>query len=284
MKLMIKVLLINLCLFALPVHAAFDVHIIYYKPIGSEDIDVDKHDIMLKSIQKHFQSEMTKHNHENYTFPLELDDSNKVVVNLVNSKHHKNKFDPNQSTVNIYHSFIKPELPDRFHNEKNKESRDDVLLIFLGGVPAVKWGFSVGMGNSWFRGRWGGFAVVKLDASNKYPNHYLALITHELGHAFGLGPEHNDEQQALNGQEVAFGKTVQDWGNRMKLLKEEADLLKSRNIFREIKLNQVNPPKPLTKNPNVEEENTPGEDHEPIHVRITKSKIAVIWAQLKNRL
>lgn len=35
------------------------------------------------------------------------------------------------------------------------------------------------------------------------PNHYLGLVSHELGHAFALDPGHNNAGEALNGTIVA---------------------------------------------------------------------------------
>ena len=279
------VLVVNICLLSFAAHSDFDVRVIYFKPTDAGDIDVDLHDKMLKDIQMHYQKEMTKHSYEGYTFPLELDGTGKIVIYEVKSKHNINHFNEEASTFDIYSDNIKHELPLRFNNDLNLSSRDDVLLILLGGVPASVWGIELGMGFTWHAGRSGGVAVVKLDALKRYPNHYLALIAHELGHAFGLDPGHNGFADTLNGTLVAFGKTAQDWGNRMRLLKFEADVLKSRPIFRQIELKEDAIPEPEKPNKNpdlIEEDIQEGEDNMAIQVKTTSMKLTMTWAKVKT--
>ena len=35
---------------------------------------------------------------------------------------------------------------------------------------------------------WGGNAIETMDRMNDFPNHYLAVVANELGHAFALDP------------------------------------------------------------------------------------------------
>ncbi|MDE0326988.1 MAG: cohesin domain-containing protein [Candidatus Poribacteria bacterium] len=98
-----------------------------------------------------------------------------------------------------------------------------------------------GMGFTWLAGKWGGNATINMNYIKEFPNHYLGLVAHELGHAFALDPGHNNVAESLNGRVVAWGNTTGEWGDRMRMLKEEAVLLDSRPIFRKINL-QEDPP------------------------------------------
>ncbi len=94
------------------------------------------------------------------------------------------------------------------------------------------------MGFTWLAGRWGGNATVNMNYIREFPNHYLGLVAHELGHAFALDPGHNNVAESLNGRVIAWGNTTEEWGDRMQILKEEALLLDSRPIFRKIALRE----------------------------------------------
>ena len=229
-------MLILLCTTTSNLYSKFDVKVIYFKPVDAADIDINKHTTMLKNIQFHYQSEMTKHGYEDYTFPLEIDRNKKLVISVVNGTHNSNHYNDCDSAYNCYKKFIEKELPFEFNNILNASSRDNVLLVILGGTNVENWHDNIGMGFTWLGNRGGGVALVKERSSQKFPNHYLGLIAHELGHAFGLDPGHNGLNDALNGIIVHFGKTPKEWGNRMKLLKHESDLLKSRPIFRKINI------------------------------------------------
>ena len=259
------------------------MEVIYFKTKEAEDIDIDKHDKILKAIQGHYQSEMTKHGYIDYTFPLTLDKSGKLVIHVVNGKHNGEHYNNYPSAYDAYIKSIKPELPFEFNNDLNVNSRDNVFLIILGGVGLDNWTDNLGMGFTWHHGRFGGIATLKLEAAKKFPNHYLALITHELGHAFGLDPGHNGVRQALNGLEIAFGVTVNAWGEKMKLLKTEADFLKTRPMFRKINLKELEPElETSNKNPELVEENEQGENPQAIYVKPTRVKLTTIWAKLKT--
>lgn len=274
-----SVLVTIFCLSTLTAYSAFDVKVLYFKPTDAGDIDVNRHDALLKDIQRYYQSEMTRHGYENYTFPLELDDSGKLVIHTVEGKHASQHYIRGTWIYDSYIHAIKPELPFEFNNDLNISSRDDVLLIIFGGeVRDNNWGR--GMGFTWLLGRWGGVAAVK----ERSKNHYLALIAHELGHAFALDANHNNVRQSLNGRELAWGLTTKEWGDKMRMFKFEADLLKSRPIFREIELREEGPVENQpNKNPElVKEENNQGEDPQAIHVKPTRLKITITWAQLKT--
>lgn len=272
-------ILIMLTFFILTADAAFDVRIIYFKPTDAGDIDVDRHNVILKDIQKYYQSEMTRHGYVDYTFPLELDNLGSLVVHIVNGRHVSAHYVRGDWIYDSYIHAIKPELPFEFNNDRNIASRDDVILIIFGGeVKEANWVH--GMGFRWLLGRWGGIAAVK----ERSKNHYLALIAHELGHAFGLDPGHNNVRESLNGRLLAFGKTTKDWGNKMRLLKFEADVLKSRPIFRKITLQEEKPEEPQpNKNPDlVEDKKEEGENPQAIHVKPNSLKLTTTWAKLKG--
>lgn len=67
----------------------FDVKILYFKPtdVPDPDIDVAFHDRILKDIQLHYQSEMTRHGFDGKTFPLELNKDGDVVIYIINGNH-----------------------------------------------------------------------------------------------------------------------------------------------------------------------------------------------------
>ena len=101
--------------------AEFDVRIIYFKPTDAGDIDKKKHETMLKDIQRYFQSEMTRHGYEGYTFPLELDGSNNLIIHTVEGKNATKHYDRNTASE-MYHNRVKPELPFAFNNDRNISS------------------------------------------------------------------------------------------------------------------------------------------------------------------
>ena len=143
------------------------------------------------------------------------------------------------------------------------------------------WGH--GMGFRWLQGRWGGVAAIK----EKSKNHYLGLIAHELGHAFGFDPGHNNIPESFNGRIVAFGTTTKEWGNKMRILKFEADVLKSRPIFRKIELKEEAPHEPEPEKPNknpdlIEEDIQEGEDNMAIQVKPNRMKLTMTWAKVKT--
>ena len=221
--------------------AKFDVHVIYFKPTDAPDIDHEYHDKIMKDIQKYYQSEMTRHGFTDKTFPLETDKDNNLIIHTINAKHNGDHYFRNDM-FDMFKELIEPELPFKFNNLQNWDSRDNVHLIVVGGVRMDRNLLGTqGMGFTWLAGRWGGNATVNMNYIKEFPNHYLGLIAHELGHAFALDPGHNNVAESLNGRVVAWGNTTEEWGDRMQILKEEAVLLDSRPIFRKITL-QEDPP------------------------------------------
>ena len=222
--------------------AKFDVHVLYFKPIDAPDVDHEYHDKIMKDIQKYYQLEMTRHGFTDKTFPLETDENGKLVIHTINAKHNTDHYDTN---ANDNWNSVRSELPYKFNNDLNWDSRDNVHLIILGGLQMHgQWGRGFAWGHTWHSGRWGGNAIVTMDMIDDFPHHYLSVVAHELGHAFGLDPEHNNYNngESLNGTVQAWGDTTEEWGNRMQMTKEEAILLDSRPIFRKINLQEA-PPK-----------------------------------------
>ncbi|MYA55360.1 hypothetical protein F4X88_03600 [Candidatus Poribacteria bacterium] len=203
-----------------------ELRVVYFQTADADSIDIGFHDELIKSIQSHYQNEMTRHGYTNHTFPFELDRNNKVKINIVKTDNRSSKYNKHITAYNLYMKNIKDEIPMEFRDRSN------VLLILLGGVAAPQWNGNIGMGFTRLGGDSGGVAMVKTDIMNTHPNHYLSLITHELGHAFGLDPGHNHVPESLNGHFQAFGKSVEDWGDKMSLLKSEADRLKDKGLFR----------------------------------------------------
>ena len=130
----------------------------------------------------------------------------------------------------------------------------------------------------------GWYSNSEIKRTHKIPNHYLALLAHELGHAFALDPGHNGLDNTLNGNQVAFGRTTEDWDDRMKLLKHEADLLKSRPIFRKIQLNSTDvEPENQNQNLDLVEENIQVEDNLAINnVNVLMYTGYVSWMSLDD--
>ena len=218
--------------------AKFDVHVIYFKPTDAPDIDHEYHDKIMKDIQKYYQSEMTRHGFTDKTFPLETDKDNNLIIHTINAKHNGDHYFRNDM-FDMFKELIEPELPFKFNNLQNWNSRDNVHLIVVGGVRMDRNLLGTqGMGFTWLAGRWGGNATVNMNYIKEFPNHYLGLVAHELGHAFALDPGHNNVAESLNGRVVAWGNTTEEWGDRMQILKEEAVLLDSRPIFRKITLQE----------------------------------------------
>ncbi len=225
--------------------AKFDVHVIYFKPTDAPDIDHEYHDKIMKDIQKYYQSEMTRHGFTDKTFPLETDKDNNLIIHTINAKHNGDHYF-RSDMFDMFKELIEPEFPFKFNNLQNWNSRDNVHLIVVGGVRMDRNLLGTqGMGFTWLAGKWGGNATVNMNYIKEFPNHYLGLVAHELGHAFALDPGHNNVAESLNGRVVAWGNTTEEWGDRMRMLKEEAVLLDSRPIFRKITL-QEEPPNVIT--------------------------------------
>ena len=222
--------------------ATFDVHVIYFKPTDAPDIDHEYHDKIMKDIQKYYQLEMTRHRFTDKTFPLETDENGKLVIHTINAKHDSEHYDIGEDR---HWDLIEPELPFKFNNQQNWNSRDNVHLIIIGGLEMHgNWRGGPAMGFAWHGGRSGGNAIVTMDIKNDFPHHYLGVVAHELGHAFALDPGHNNYNngESLNGTVIAWGDTTEEWGTRMQMTKAEAILLDSCPIFRKINL-QEDPPK-----------------------------------------
>ena len=235
-------ILILISVSSLPSIAKFDVHVIYFKPTNAPGIDHEYHDKIMKDIQKYYQLEMTRHGFTDKTFPLETDENGKLVIHTINAKHDSEHYDIDEDR---HWDLIEPELPFKFNNQQNWNSRDNVHLIIIGGLQMHgNWRGGPAMGFAWHGGRWGGNAIVTMDTKNDFPHYYLGVVAHELGHAFALDPGHNNHNDgaSLNGTVIAWGDTTEEWGNRMQMTKEEAILLDSRPIFRKINL-QEDPPK-----------------------------------------
>ena len=287
--LLTSLILILISVSLLPANAKFDVHVIYFKPTDAVDIDKAYHDTILKDIQKYLQSEMTRHGFDGKTFPLELDDSGEVIIHVVNGNHDSNHYTPPigcnnpQCQSDVFDNKISPEIPFRFNNTQNVSSRDNVNLFIVGGVEMNNnWRSGISFGFTWHGGRWGGDAVVTMDMINDFPNHYLGVVAHELGHAFALDPGHNNIPESFNGTIIAWGRTTAEWGDRMRILKEEAVLLDSRPIFRKINL-QEELPTP-TKNEDLVdlgEDKTDMDKGVPIFVNPRK-KLTMTWGELKR--
>ena len=270
--------LILISVSSLPSIAKFDVHVIYFKPTDAPDIDKVYHDTILKDIQRYFQSEMTRHGFTDKTFPLELDEQGKVVIHVVNGKHNTDHYD-----IGDEFARVEPELPFQFNNQQNWNSRDNVQLIIMGGIVLNgDWNGGPDWGFTWHGGRWGGVAFVTMDRINDFPNHYLGVVAHELGHAFALDPGHNNVRESFNGRVIAWGRTTAEWGDRMRILDFEAALLDSRPIFRKM----VIPEEP--EKPNKNEDLDLGDDDsdkdkgDPIFVNPRK-KLTITWGELKRR-
>ena len=216
--------------------AKHDVHLIYFKPSDAGEIDRGYHDRLLKDIQKYFKVEMDRHGFDK-TFPLGLDENDgKVVVHTVNGMHDGSHY-YRDDIFRTFKDLVEPELPTRFNNQKNIESRDNVHLIVIGGLPENRPHWQ-GVGFAWHGGKWGGNAIVNMNSVHKAPNHYLGLVAHELGHAFAFDPGHNDVPASFNGTIIAWGNTTSEWGDKMRIFRDEAALLNSRPIFRKIDLEQ----------------------------------------------
>ena len=100
--------------------AKFDVYVLYFKPTDAPDIDREFHDKIMKDIQQYFQSEMTRHGFIDKTFPLELDESGKLIIHIINAKHNSQHYRIiEDGELDIFKDGIEPELPFRFNNQRN---------------------------------------------------------------------------------------------------------------------------------------------------------------------
>lgn len=266
-------------------HIFANVHIIYFKPTDAKDINIVFHDSMIKDIQKYFQSEMTRHGFTDKTFPLELDDDNKLIIHTVNGKHNTKHYELDgrcnnaQCELDFFRDKIEPEIPFRFNNTQNPESQGNVHLFIIGGTETDgKWRGELGFGFTWRGGKLGGTAVVTMDYMNDWPNHYLGITAHELGHAFGLDPGHNNVRESFNGHVIAWGRTTAEWGDRMRILDFEAALISSRPIFKKINLQ----PKP-NKNEDlgVGDDESNKDNGDPISIRRI-NLLTTSWGSIKK--
>ena len=156
----------------------YTVRTIYFKPTDSFDISEDLNlDDMIKNIQSVYQLEMDRHGYPGQTFRLETDDAGDVIVHKINGKHAKAHYIAD--TINK----VIDELPDKFQSPLK-----NIHIVIVAGMDGLMSGQAGGTAKTiayggWFDdGRYGGYAF----ASEMPTENLEQIITHELGHTFGL--------------------------------------------------------------------------------------------------
>lgn len=176
-KLSVLALLLLLA-FCSQVSAEFIVHTIYFQPTNAQHIVEVKDKISGQVLlsQDFYKREMDKHGFGEKTYRLEKHNTGQVLIHHVRGKN-ASHFYVNETSKKVF-----AELPHRFNqNTAPSSKKDKVLIIVVGGIRLVN-GESSGVGWPFTTGRYGGACVL----AYANPNFNERLITHEIGHCFGL--------------------------------------------------------------------------------------------------
>ena len=159
------------------------VRLIYFLPRDRQPqpfID-GKLDALIKDVQQSYAEQMENHGFGRRTFMYETDVTGKAVVH-----HVKGEFDDAYYHTDIFGKVIWTETAEQFDLSRN------VYLVVPDLSTAVVDGYC-GQGNS--VGREGGAVIVPapnrvLERERGWTCFNVAVIAHELGHAFGLAHDH----------------------------------------------------------------------------------------------
>lgn len=182
-------------LICVPTYATpFFVQTIYFQPTDAPDLENVETNIskLVKESQAFYAKEMNCHGHGAKTYRIETDADDNVIVHHIEGKHKAAHY-----LSNTY-SQIKPELPNEFNPDISPWHKQDTIRIFvIGGVEYVN-GNRWGVGWPRHSNRYGGSCII----AGGNANFNASLISHELGHCFGMyhrvgcsdclmGPGHN---------------------------------------------------------------------------------------------
>ena len=146
----------------------FIVRVIYFKPLNAPAMPKNIPHLMI-DVQDFYRSEMERHGYGSKTFRLETNKQGELIVHTVNGKKNPNFYTSYQA--------LEPELPRALRNSNN------IHVFFMGGMRSVKPGGGTwGVGFPLAGGVCGG--MVRIAAAGEGMR--LSVISHELGHAFGL--------------------------------------------------------------------------------------------------
>lgn len=157
----------------------YTVKTVYFLPTDSDDrsewLDLD--DIM-KSIQSVYKNEMDRNGFPGKTFRLETDNKGKVVVHKFNARHKKEHYA--STTIAI----VMQELQNNGFNDKRS-----IYAVVMAGMKSLHYGFAGGVasarpdGGIFGNSDYYGYALSIEDTTRA---NVEQLLTHELGHTFGL--------------------------------------------------------------------------------------------------
>ena len=168
----------------------YTVRVIYFKPVDKVTAP-DRFKQILLDVQQGYASEMKRHGYPN-SFRLESDAANEVIIHQINGKHNAAHYAGDTSAT------VMRELPDELKRNTN------IHLVIMADMRTIRngiggYGYPITGGNTG-GANYGGFAFI----AERHPLDTVELISHELGHCFGL--YHNildDENGYIMGAGVA---------------------------------------------------------------------------------
>ena len=159
------------------------VRLIYFLPndrsFNSDVVDSIK--ARMPRIQTFFSQQMQAHGHGNKTFQFETDAQDEPLVHRVDGPYPESEYLRSYRLVNVGNVYR--DLEQAFDFRKN------IYFIVVDHSTSNLWDNVAGFASQWSKN--GGFALVPSDFS-------FATAAHELGHAFGLQHDFNDEAYTMS--------------------------------------------------------------------------------------
>ena len=159
------------------------VRLIYFLPndrsFNSDVVDSIK--ARMPRIQTFFSQQMQAHGHGNKTFQFETDAQDEPLVHRVDGPYPESEYLRFYSMVGVGNVYR--DLEQAFDFRKN------IYFIVVDHSTSNLWDNVAGFASQWSKN--GGFALVPSDFS-------FATAAHELGHAFGLQHDFNDEAYTMS--------------------------------------------------------------------------------------
>jgi len=197
------------------VDAAFQVRVIHFVPNGEVveqgfNVEVDR---LVKQAQTFYANEMERREYGRKTFRLETDAADAVVVHRIHGRHNRAHY---QDWSNI-----EPELPRQFVNENN------IHLVLLQGHHLLQNAFC-GLGWDWINGInfFSGNALIPLDGNCLT----WSIIAHELGHAFGLRHNYNNNNYLMGWGNDELAPCEAEWLDRHHYFNDRQNLNRAPQI------------------------------------------------------
>lgn len=208
----------------------FIVRVIYFKPQGTDPVNHEKYNKIIKDIHEFFRTEMIRLGYGDKTFRIETDDNDDVIIHTVNGRHAGEHY--TGEIFNAYYQKISKEIPFAINNTTNRKQQDNIYIIIVGGVEIVNDGLGSPWGGGWtFSVATGGSVAINENFEKFYPHHLSSIIAHELAHSFGLF--HNIFDDSLMGS-LPFGgpSYITDF---------EARLLNKHHLFSDVHVLNTHP-------------------------------------------